>query len=164
MVIGIQTNNRLPLPGKGDPTGAPGRSSSASTQAAASDPEPVVIQPSAPAASQPAIVQLNFSGARALSRAHLAGDRTASDPNIFSQSTPAPSVQPEAPSAAGAGALQISASLRLKRFLSPNLLDATFIRATTDLAASLLTGSAARPARIVPLAEDAEKPEKPEKN
>lgn len=163
MVIGIQNNNRLLLPGMGNPLNGPGLSLSDATLESSSGLDPVDTRQSTPVADQPAIVQLNFSGSGALDRALLAGDQASPDPNAISQDLTAPPVQGTGPSATGVDGLaggswvpqalaRQVAQLGLGGGLGASLLDGSFINATRDFASALLNGASARAAHVVPLA------------
>lgn len=162
MAIGIQNNNRLPLPGKKENLKTPGRSLSESSPGGSSEPEPVEIAVSSPAAGQSPIVQLNFSGAGARYQALLSGTQATPAAPGANPATPLPNVQadgvPAAAEGPSAGASWIpqtmvdrAALMGLGTSLSPRLLDQTFIHATRDFASALLAAPAPRPARVVPL-------------
>lgn len=169
MVIGIQANSRLSLPGKNDNANPSGRASADSIVGTSPDPEAVEIQNSAAAADQPAIVQLNAPGLGARYSALLAGDRPLPDPTTLSQASPAPAPVQEqgVPAAAadlpplpGAWIPQIlsgPAGLlgRMRTSQGTSALNASFIDATRDLASTLLTSATPTPARVIALADSA---------
>lgn len=164
MVIGIQNNNRLPLPGIIDDVKTPGRSSSESIFGS-SEPQPVENPSSPPAADQSAIVQLNFPGAGARYQALLSGAQASPELPGASLATPSPQAQNAGTSAAAGDLFATSwipqsmidrtSLMGLGMALSPRLIDQTFLRTTRDFASALLTDTNPRPARVVPLSTPA---------
>lgn len=165
MVVGIQTNKQSSLPGVSEKSEVSGRSPSGSTLGRQPEPEPVEIPTSSATATNPsAIVQMDFSGTRALIQALLAGDQASPDPTTTTQATPVQSVQnnggdfvvaAEAPYLESWIPQTLASQFGQELRLGSKLLDIDFIQATHDLAARLLAAGNAS-ARVVPPARPAQ--------